>query len=181
MCPTERPGCEHHYLIFHSVTLSWHWANQSLPCHNNLKHLARKRQVSILKSFVLHDKGSNPPTKSEYPNLLKRLIGSTPTSYLNGRQTLNSFGHPIWSAFRASKKEYRSAYLKSGCGVTVGTWPSMTPLSLTVSTPCGSSSAFSRSSTEGLYKHTRSPHMLWLIDWLVVSLHRDGNVDYIHG
>ena len=32
----------------HSVTLSWHWANQSLPHPNNAEHLARKRQVSIL-------------------------------------------------------------------------------------------------------------------------------------
>ena len=34
-------------LISHSVTLSWHWANQSFPYPNNAKHLARKRQALI--------------------------------------------------------------------------------------------------------------------------------------
>ena len=29
-CPTGKPGHQHHDLISHSVTLSWHWANQSL-------------------------------------------------------------------------------------------------------------------------------------------------------
>ena len=32
---TRRPGHQHHDLISHSVTLSWHKANQSLPCSNN--------------------------------------------------------------------------------------------------------------------------------------------------
>ena len=43
----------------HSVTLSWHWANQSLPNPNNAKHQARKRQVLILKSLVWLDKVLN--------------------------------------------------------------------------------------------------------------------------
>ena len=29
-CPTGWPGNQHHDLIFHLVTLSWHWANQSV-------------------------------------------------------------------------------------------------------------------------------------------------------
>ena len=46
--PTGKPGHQHHDPIPHSVTLSWHWANQSLSYPNNAEHLARKRQVSIL-------------------------------------------------------------------------------------------------------------------------------------
>ena len=63
VCPTGKPGCQHHDLIFYSshhhhnlisysVTLSWYWANQPLPYPNNAKHLARKQHVSILKSLV---------------------------------------------------------------------------------------------------------------------------------
>ena len=47
------------YLKSHSVTLSWHWANQSLPYPNNAKHLARKWQVYIFKSSVWLDQCSN--------------------------------------------------------------------------------------------------------------------------
>ena len=51
-----------HDLISHSVTLSWHWANQALHCPNNAEHLASKwQQVSILyKSLVWLDNCSNP-------------------------------------------------------------------------------------------------------------------------
>ena len=43
--PTQShyPDTEPHDLIPHSVTLSWHWANQSLQYSNNAKHLARKQ------------------------------------------------------------------------------------------------------------------------------------------
>ena len=43
-----------HDLLFHSVTLSWHLANQSFSYPNNDERWARKRQVSILilKSLV---------------------------------------------------------------------------------------------------------------------------------
>ena len=47
-----------HNLIFHSVTLSWHWDNQSLPYPNNAERMAKKWQLSILRSFE--------PMKSEY-------------------------------------------------------------------------------------------------------------------
>lgn len=43
-----------------------------------------------------------------------------------------------------------SAHLKLGCGVTLGVFPSMTPRSLMVREPPGSSSALSRSRTEAL-------------------------------
>ena len=42
---TGRTGHQHHDLISHSVTLSWHSANQSLPYPNNTECLARRRQV----------------------------------------------------------------------------------------------------------------------------------------
>ena len=38
---------QHHDLISHSVTLSWHWANQYLPYPNNAENLAKKRQVGV--------------------------------------------------------------------------------------------------------------------------------------
>ena len=47
--PHWETGHQHHDLISHSVTLSWHWSNQSIPYPNNAEHLARKWQVSILK------------------------------------------------------------------------------------------------------------------------------------
>ena len=68
-------------LISHSVTLSWHEANQSLPYPNIAGHRARKWQVSILNSSVWLDPGSNP----------RSLDFPIPQ---NGRQTLYSFCHP---------------------------------------------------------------------------------------
>ena len=55
----------------HSVTLSWHWANQFLLYPDNGKCLARKQQVSILKSLVwLHPdsnpRGSNSPISQDW-------------------------------------------------------------------------------------------------------------------
>ena len=50
-CPTGRSGHQHHDLISHSITLCWHWANQSFPYLNNVERLARKRQVSILNHW----------------------------------------------------------------------------------------------------------------------------------
>ena len=44
------------------------------------------------------------------------------------------------------------AHLKSGWGVIVGIWPSITPLSLIQSTPPGSMRALRRSRTDGLQK-----------------------------
>ena len=51
-CLTGTPGCEHHALLSHLVTLFWHWTNQPLPYLNNAERQAREQQVSILKSFV---------------------------------------------------------------------------------------------------------------------------------
>ena len=48
----------HHDLISHSVTLSWHWANQSLPYPNNAERQTRKQQLSTLKSLVWLELGS---------------------------------------------------------------------------------------------------------------------------
>ena len=45
---------------------------------------------------------------------------------------------------------YIWTYLKLGCGLMEGICPSMTPLSLIVSSPFGSNRAFSLSNTEGL-------------------------------
>ena len=52
-CSTGKPGCQHHGLISHLVTLSWYWANQFLPYHNNAEP-----HESILKSLVWLDHGS---------------------------------------------------------------------------------------------------------------------------
>ena len=45
--PIGKPCYQHPDLISHSVTLSWHWGNQSFPYSNNAEHLDRKRQVSV--------------------------------------------------------------------------------------------------------------------------------------
>ena len=42
-----------------NITLSWHWAIRSLPYPNNAERLARRWQVSIFKSLVWFDHGSN--------------------------------------------------------------------------------------------------------------------------
>ena len=55
--PTERPGHQHHELISDSVTLSWNWANQFLPCPNNAEYLARKRQLTE----VITNRSPGPP------------------------------------------------------------------------------------------------------------------------
>ena len=62
---------------FHSVTFSWHCANQSLPYPSNAECLTRNRQVSILKSSVWFDQGSN--TRRPSPPISK-----------NGRLTTHS-------------------------------------------------------------------------------------------
>ena len=63
---TGRPGYLHHDLImiYHTVTVSWYWANQSLPYPNNAECLARKRQVSIEKAIQTFCKGSLCSTDS---------------------------------------------------------------------------------------------------------------------
>ena len=48
-------GHWHYDLLSHSVTLSWHWAIQSLLYPNNAERQVRKRQVSVLKSLVWLD------------------------------------------------------------------------------------------------------------------------------
>ena len=55
-----RPSHQHHDPISHPGALSWHWANQPIPYPNNAERLNRKQQVSIFKSLVWLDQGSNP-------------------------------------------------------------------------------------------------------------------------
>ena len=62
------------WLLSHSVTLSWHWANQSFPYRNNAEHQARKRQGSILKSSVWLYQGSNPRGSDSNPILWDGII-----------------------------------------------------------------------------------------------------------
>ena len=57
--PNGKPGHQHHDLISHSVTVSWHRTNKSLPYPNNAKCQARKWQVSIFKSLIWLDQGLN--------------------------------------------------------------------------------------------------------------------------
>lgn len=47
------------------------------------------------------------------------------------------------------------SYLKSLCGLTVGTVPSMTPLSSIDNAPLGSSNGFNLSNTDGLEKNKK--------------------------
>ena len=71
--PKPPSSGQHYDLISHSDTLSWHWANQSLPCPTNAKRQARKQEQSILKSLVWLDQDSNPQSpKSEMHALLIR-------------------------------------------------------------------------------------------------------------
>ena len=62
----------------HLVALSWHWPNQSSPDPNNVEHLARKWQASIIKSLIWLDQHSN-------------LWGPDPLISQNGRWMLYSF------------------------------------------------------------------------------------------
>ena len=57
---TGRPGHQHPDLISYPITLSWHWACQSLPYPNNTKRLTKKQQVYIFKSLVWFVPGVNP-------------------------------------------------------------------------------------------------------------------------
>ena len=63
------------------LSSSWHWANQSSFYPKHAERIARKWQVSIFKSSVWLDQVSKP---------------KSPIS-LNGRRTLYSFDHPVWS------------------------------------------------------------------------------------
>ena len=84
-CPT---GYSH--LLSHSVTLSWLWANQSLPYPNNAERQAKKWQISILKALVWLDQVSNPWAPDSNPGSLDSPISQ------NGRWPLYKFGHPDW-------------------------------------------------------------------------------------
>ena len=73
----------------HSVILSWHWTNQSLPYPNNAVCQARKWQVSILKSLVWFNQGSNQQGWDS------NTQGSDSPISQHRRRMLYSFGHPI--------------------------------------------------------------------------------------
>ena len=105
-CPTGSTG--HHHLLSHSVTLSWHRANQSLPYPNNAK--CRLRQlVSILKSLVWLDQVSNLRARDSNPG-----PSDSPISQ-NEKRALCSFGHPDWSQTAVSKQIW--ATLRSVLGL----------------------------------------------------------------
>ena len=77
--------------ISHSVTLPWHWANQSLSYPKNAGLLARKWQILIFKSLVWLIQDSNP-------------WGSDPPISQNASQMLNSFGHLLMNMYITSSK-----------------------------------------------------------------------------
>ena len=78
MSGTNLNHCQHHDLISHPVTLTWHWGHQSLPHPNNAEYLARKRQITIFKSLAWLGQGST-------------------TEICQSRTWIvNSFGHPDW-------------------------------------------------------------------------------------
>ena len=75
-CPTGTPGYQHnHDLILHSVTLSWHWANQPLPCSDNAESLARKRHVYNFKVISLTQPRFEP-ARFGFPNFPKSKTDS---------------------------------------------------------------------------------------------------------
>ena len=84
-CLTGTPGYWHHDLLSHSVTLSWHWANQSLHYPNNAKRKARKQHISILKSSVWLDQVLNPWALDTNPQSSDSLTSQ------HGRRELYSF------------------------------------------------------------------------------------------
>ena len=67
------------------LTLSWHWANQSLPYPNNAKHYAKKGQVSL----VWLDQGSNLKGPDSKPRDSDSWI------FQHERRTVYSFGHTV--------------------------------------------------------------------------------------
>ena len=77
-----------HDLISHWVTLSWHWASQSLFYPNNAENQAWKGELSFRKSLVWLDQAA----KSQGPDSKPR--GSDCLIPQNRRLTLYSFGHP---------------------------------------------------------------------------------------
>ena len=89
-CVTGTSGCWHRDLLSHSISLSWHWTNQSLPYHNNAKHQAREWQVSVLKTSAWLDQGSKLQGHNSNLQPSDSLISQ------NGRPMLYSFGHPDW-------------------------------------------------------------------------------------
>ena len=81
---TRKPGCQQHELISHSVPLPGHWANCScliliMPCT-----WLGSNKYQFIKSLFWLDQVSNPRRSD------------SPISQ-NGRQTLYSFDHPVWS------------------------------------------------------------------------------------
>ena len=81
------------FLVFHLVTLSWHWANRSFPHPYNAECLARKQLLSILKSLVWVDQGSNPQVSASliFQNRRRMLYSfEYMLSQTNGLQHLNS-------------------------------------------------------------------------------------------
>ena len=91
--PLKNQSISIHDLISHSVTLFSHWANQSLPFPDNYGCLARKWQVSILKSLLWLDKVS----KAQAPDL--NPWSSYSPMPQKGSRALYSFSHPDWLSF----------------------------------------------------------------------------------
>ena len=76
-----------HDLLSHSANQSWHWANQYLPDPKKAECQARKQQVSILKSLVWPDQGSNAQGPDSNP------WGSDSLIFQHGRRTVYSFSY----------------------------------------------------------------------------------------
>ena len=108
-CHTERAACQLHALIYHSVTLSRHWAKQSLLYPNNDEFLARKSHLSILKSSDLTPPGF-------------KHSGLNPPIPQHGRGVLYSFGDSIWSFNKVSHG------LVARCFPDSGQWKSVIAL-----------------------------------------------------
>ena len=71
-----------HYLISHSVQLSWPWANQSFPIPSTAEHLPAKWEVYIWSHWF--DLTRFRTRWFQFPDLSKH-------------ETLSTFGHFAWS------------------------------------------------------------------------------------
>ena len=75
----------HPVLLSYSVTLSWYWANQSLPYLNNDERQAREQKVLI---------GLTRPGFEKWQGPHLNVRPSNCSISQSGRYTLYTFGHP---------------------------------------------------------------------------------------
>ena len=96
-------------MIFHPVTLYWHWADQFYLFFLNAECQAKEQLVPILKSFVWFGWGSNPKPRSQsgrstnWATVPVQYTGFKRMTRLSSAQFTNDVLRVAWTSARVMK------------------------------------------------------------------------------